>query len=118
MRVGLGNFVPLVSFQLLECRCGEMCLASVARVSLGFGQRLVPEDGHNFIGAAAGFGEPAPCGLPQSMRLAIEWKAGRSDRATNPLAKAVDSVRLTGSANELAVAAERGEIMGRVFDCR
>jgi hypothetical protein len=90
----LGNSVPLVSFQLREGSRRELCLISVARVSLSFGERLMPEHGHDLVGAASGFGKPAPGRLPQSVRLAIERKSGRSDRVAKPLAKAVDRVGL------------------------
>jgi len=32
-------------------------LISVARVSLSFGERLMPEHGHDLVGAAPGFGK-------------------------------------------------------------
>ena len=68
MRGGLGNPVPLVSLQLRESSRRELYLISVARVSLSFGERLMPEHGHDLVGAAPGFGEAAPGCLPQSVR--------------------------------------------------
>ena len=67
---------------------------SLARVSLGFGQRVVTERGHDLMRGASGVGHQASECLEQAVWPAIERKPGLNHRGAHPATKAVNGERL------------------------